>query len=48
MGLVGDVYSDNLNGIPRVLVEKCDVDEQAKSELRKRIKEHIKECNVYI
>lgn len=48
MGLNGSVYADNLDGTPRVLVEKCEVDESIKSELRKKIKEQIGVCQVYI
>jgi hypothetical protein len=48
MGLDGSVYADNFNGTPRVLVEKCEVDENIKLELKKRIREHIEKCEVYI
>lgn len=45
--LSGSVYSDNLNGNPRVLIEKCELEEEKKDLIKKEIKNKVKNITLY-
>lgn len=44
----GHVYSDNITGTKRILIEGCNADRETKQKIRDSIIKKIGNCEVYI